>query len=119
MTATVRVYTYVGTIAMPQSSNSGAYITNGQWMLKYPYLVGEVLTAGTGAAVTSAEATAPAAAKMVHIQIQPGSRCHFEITPGGQPLREATTDSPIMKEELVTLFGPEWRLSVLEAAADA
>lgn len=119
MATSVRAYTFAGTIAAPQSSSSGAMITNGQWMLKYPYLYAQVLSVGTGSpAATDVSTLAPNDAqtvKLVFIQVQPGKRVHLEVTPGGQDLRPATVNSPIIQNDLITVFGPGWRISVLEA----
>jgi hypothetical protein len=120
MSSTVRAYACSGVVAMPISSYSDQLSTNGQFMLRMPYLAGEVLTADTGAAVASAAPlSASQSVKMLYVQVQPGKRVHYEITPKGHTAREATTSSPIMKDEQVLLFGEGWAISVLEAAADA
>lgn len=123
MSATVRCYTHSGMQALPINSTAGAMLTNGQYMLKQPYLYGEVLIASTGASVESTPDTlAPATnqhIKVLHIQVQPGKRVHYEVTPHGRTVRLATVASPIMLDGTVAEFGPGWSVSVLEAASDA
>lgn len=121
MTATVRCYAHDGIIAMAVASYGGNPNAGGagQFSLKQPYLGGEVLSANTSSAVSSLTTTAPAATKVLYVQVQPSKRVHYEITPGGQTPRTATTDSPIIINDLVLLFGPGWAISVLEAATDA
>ncbi len=123
MTTTVRLHTYSGMQSLPVASYGGQLSTNGMFLLKEPYLHGEVLTADTGAAVSSTPATlAPSTdqnVKVLRVQVQPGKRIHYEVTPGGQDARVATISSPIMLDGSVITFGPGWALSVLEALATA
>lgn len=123
MTASVRAYTHSGVQAMPVASYGGQLATNGQFSLRQPYLHKQVLSASTGSSVETTAATlAPSTdqnVKLVFVQVQPGKRVHYEITPYGQDLRSATSDSPILLNDTILVFGPGWTLSVLEAGDTA
>jgi hypothetical protein len=123
MAANVRAYTHAGMQALPVASFAGQPSNTNQFMLKQPYLHAEVLTASTGAAVSSTpETLAPTTdnnVKVLYVQVQPGKRVHYEVTPHGHSARTATTSSPIMLDGTVLSFGPGWAISVLEAEATA
>jgi hypothetical protein len=122
MTANVRAFTHSGMQALPVASYGGQLSTNGQFLLRQPYLHGEVMSAGAVVVNSTVATLAPASdqnVKVLYVQVQPGKRVHYEVTPHGHTLREATTISPIMLDGTVMVFGPGWRLSVLEAESTA
>lgn len=123
MSTTVRAYAHSGVQAMPVASYGGQLATNGQFSLRQPYLHKEVVSCSTGASTETVAATlAPSTdqnVKLIFVQVQPGKRVHYEVTPGGQDLRQATTDSPILLNDTILVFGPGWILSVLEAGDTA
>lgn len=123
MSVNVRFYSCEGVKALPVSSYAGQLSVNGTFAVKHPYLYGEVLSANTGAAVSTTAATSAPNTnehiKVALVQIAPGSRVHFEVTPFGLTPRVATTNSPILQGDNVLPWGPGWTLSVLEAAVDA
>ena len=118
MSINVRIYSHAG-LSMPKvNAGSGRYSTDSLFVLKQPYLAGEVLVADV-AAVTSSANTTPTGANLLHVQVAPGGRIHYEITPTNQTLRVATTSSPVLEGNTQLECGPGWRLSVIEAATDA
>ena len=118
MSVVVRSFTYSGLMtANVVNSGGGRYSSDSVFLLKPPYLSNETLTANTVTAVTSAVATStPNEIRLLQVQVAPGGRVHYEVTPQGHTLREATTDSPVISGDQLMHFGTGWRISFLEAA---
>lgn len=110
--ATVRIYTYAELISI--KVNSGQLSTDSIYLLREPYLGGEVLAPSTSVAANSLAATAPRDTRVLKVQIDGGLRCHYEVTPQGHNLRTATTSSPILNGDDLINFAQGYRISVLE-----
>lgn len=118
MTIAVRLFAYSGVRAMPWASNN-QIATNAEYVAAEPYLGGEVLSAGTGAAVTSSAATAPDGTRIARVEVQRGYVVHYEVSPANATLRTATTSSPTLDGRGWIDFGPSYRISVLQATTEA
>lgn len=116
MTISVRVYSHAGLSTPPVKGTSGRFTSDSLFLLKQPYLGGEVISVGTGTAVASASATAPAGTAILHVQVPPGARAYYEVTPGNGSARTATTSSPIIEGNTQIEFGAGWTISVLEVS---
>ena len=117
MTASVRLFSHSGVVSRNIAGDSGQLSTNASFVLRYPYLAGEVISATSASATSSASATAPAGTKLLDVRVQTGKVVHFEITPNGHTARTATTSSPVLEGNEVFEFGPGWTISLLEATA--
>jgi len=116
MTAIVRVFIHTGLISAPVSSSGGRYTTDSVSQLKQPYKAREKLTVSSTAMTTSASITAsiPNIA-LAFVQVQPGKRVHYEVTPGtAAAVTDADSSSPIMEGDTLLQIGPDYRLSFLE-----
>jgi hypothetical protein len=112
----VRIYSYNGLIVAPVAAGgSNRPNSDSLFLLKQPYLGGEVLAADS-VAVTSAEATAPTGTSLLQVQLQPNKSVYYEITPQNHPLRPATTSSPVLRNDTYLHFNPGYRISLLEKA---
>ena len=116
MTISVRVYTHAGLSTPPVVGSNGRLSTDSVSLLKNPYLGGEVIAPDTSTAATSSAATAPDGTRIAYVQVPPGSRAYYEVTPANHDLRTATSSSPIIEGNVVMEFGPGWRLSALEVS---
>lgn len=114
--ANVRIFSYPSLISARVSPTSGRPSTDSFFLLKEPYLGAELLTPTTGVAATSLAATAPAETNLLKAQVDPGIRVHYEVTPNGQTLRTATTNSPIISGDEFFYFGEGYRISFLETS---
>lgn len=114
--ATVRVFSYSELLSASINPSVGRPIGDSLFLLREPYLQNETLSPTTGSAATSAAATAPAKTKLLKVQVDPGSRAHYEVTPRDQDLRTATTDSPLTSGEQTFSFNEGDRISFLEAS---
>ena len=111
----VRVYSHAGLIrGLVTAGGSTGPSSDSLFLLKLPYLSGEVLTPTTSVAAHSLAATAPAGTNLLQVQLEDNTAVHFEVTPEGHTLREATTASPLLKNDTVLSFQAGYRLSVLE-----
>lgn len=115
MSISVRVYTHAGLSTPPVVGSNGKLSLDSVSVLKQPYLGGEVVTPDTSTAATTAAATAPSGTRIAYIQIPPGSRAYYEVTPSGD-LRTATSSSPIIEGNVTVESGPGWRYSFLEVS---
>lgn len=116
MTAIVRIFTHSGLITAPVAPGSGRFSSDSVGLLKQPPEGREKLTASTGAAVSSAAATATGSTRLVFVQVQAGKIVHYEVTPEGRDLVEAGDTSPTITGEVVIQFGSGWRISFKENA---
>lgn len=114
--ATVRIFTYSELLSAPINPSVGRPIGDSLFLLREPYLDNETLSPTTSTAATSAAATAPTKTKLLKVQVDPGERVHYEITPSEQTLRTATTDSPLTSGEQIFSFNEGDRISLLEAS---
>ncbi len=114
--ADVRIYSYPSLMVAAVNPSSGRPSSDSVFLLKEPYLAGEVLAPDTLTADSSDAATAPSETKMLKVQVQPGKRVYYEVTPGGQTLRLATSSSPIISGDETLFFGSGYRISFLEVA---
>lgn len=116
MSAQVRVFAYPGLSSIPLAPGGTNRPANDSlYVLTNPYLGKANLTADTGAAVTTDAAVAPAKTACLQVQVQPGKSVHYEVTPASHTLREATTDSPIIRGDTIISFYEGYRVSFLEA----
>ena len=129
MSARVGIYSHSGLSTPRVAASSGRYTSDSLFLLKQPYLAGEVITATTASAQSTgrisrptdagsgstASATAPDGASMFHVQVEPGKRVHVEVNPSTATARTATTSSPIYEGNTQIEAGPGWRLSILES----
>lgn len=114
--ATVRIFTYSELLSAPISASVGRPIADSLFLLREPYLDNETLSPSTGVAANSSADTAPVKTKLLKVQVNPGERVHYEVTPSGQNLRTATTDSPLTSGEQIFSFNEGDRISFLEAS---
>lgn len=115
MSARVGIYSHSGLSTPRVAASSGRYTSDSLFLLKQPYLAGEVITATTASAQSTAMATAPDGASMFYVQVEPGKRVHVEVNPSTATARTATTSSPIYEGNTQIEAGPGWRLSILES----
>lgn len=112
--ATVRIFSYSELISARVSTGGGQPAQNSVFMLREPYLAGEILTPSTSVAQSSSANTAPADTRMLKVQVDGGKRCHYEVTSTGQTLRPATSSSPILSGDELIYFAQGYILSLLE-----
>lgn len=114
MTTKVRMFTLDG---LRTASVTGIGLQHDSvQLLKFPYIGKALLTPDTSTAQASDTSIANnQAITIVHVQVEAGKSVHYEVTPESQDLRVADTNSPIMRGDNTIIFGPRWRLSVLEA----
>lgn len=112
--ATVRIFSYAELMSARVSTGSGQPAQNSVFMLREPYLAGEILTPDQSNAANSSADTAPADTRMLKVQVDGGVRCHYEVTTTGQTLRVATNASPILSGDELLYFAQGYRLSVLQ-----
>lgn len=112
--ATVRIFSYSELLAASIRPTANRPITDGLFLFKEPYLNNETLSPDTSTAATSAAATAPANTKLLKAQVSSGDRVHYEVTPLGQDLRVATSNSPIISGDEIFNFGEGYIISFLE-----
>ena len=117
MTAVVRLFAHAGMVALPIASYSGQQSFHANFALKQPYLSRQMITADTGGAQTSNAALSDSEhTKLLRVEIQPGKRVHYEVTPAGATLRVADTSSPILEGNDALEFHRGWLISLLEAS---
>lgn len=114
MTTAVRVFSFSGIITAPRVGGESLTYDAIQF-LKWPYLGSDLLSCDVGSADTSLASAAPAATKLAYVQVENAKRVHYELIPPGQD-RTVTTSSPIMEGNNTLPFGPDWQISVVEAA---
>lgn len=116
MSAQVKLYTFLGLVPAPMSGGNTLHYDS-VMMFKNPYLGGEVITsADTSTAASSSAATAPTGTAIAMLQVQPGKRVGYEVTPAGFTERVATSSSPTVTGDQTIHFGPGWTISVIELA---
>lgn len=116
MTTQVRVFAHSGLSTPPVKGTSGRFTSDSLFLLKQPYLAGETLSA-SGTATSTVAGTAPDGTALFFIQVAPGGRIAFEVTPSGHTARVATaTGSPVIEGNTQVEAGPGWILSCIEAA---
>lgn len=116
MTATVRLFSHTGLSHAFVASYSDQQAFHAMTMLKQPYLARALITADTGAAQATTTDLSPDKCKLLHIQVQPGKRVHYEVTPKGQTARVADTSSPVMEGDDNIEWSSGWTISLLEAS---
>lgn len=113
VSAIVRIFSHSSIVTAPVSPGSGRFSSDSISQLKQPPEGREMFTVGDISASTSAAATATNATRLLLIQVQPGKRVHYEVSPSGT-VTAATTTSPICSGDTVIQFGPSWQVSFLE-----
>lgn len=116
MTATVRLFASNGAVVVPIGSNNGLTVNSSRFMLKQRYLARETLAPDSGIPLLSGTAlSASEHVKMLHVQVQPGKRVHYEVYWVGIDAVVADTSSPVLEggEDFIE-FGKGWRISLLE-----
>ncbi len=113
MSAIVRIFTHSAIVTAPVSPGSGRFSSDSISQLKQPPEGREMFTVGAVTASTSASATATGSTRLLLIQVQPGKRVHYEVSPG-TTVTAATSTSPVCSGDTVLQFGPGWSVSFLE-----
>lgn len=116
MTATVRCFAHAGISHAFVANYSGQQSFHALTLYKEPYLARESLTVDTSTAVSSQPALGAANSRILRVQVQPGKRVHYEVTPAGHAARTADTSSPILEGNDQVEWGSGWSISVLEAS---
>ncbi len=113
MTAAVRIFTLDGVAVAPVVSGTRLSYDSVQ-LLKLPYLGKDLLSCTTVSSDTSEAAAATDKTNLAFVQVEAGKSVHYELSPQGQDLRTVDNTSPILRGDATVIFGPGWRLSVLE-----
>lgn len=116
MSAVVNLFAYVGVSHAFVANYAQQQAFHAMTLLKQPYLARQSMTADTGAAQTSGLALSPEHTKLLHVQVEPGKRIRYEVTPKGYDARIADTASPVLEGTEPIEFGPGWTISIIEAA---
>jgi hypothetical protein len=116
MATDVRIFSYTDVLSVRIGNANLAQSNEGLLLLREPYLAREKLAADTGAAVASSAATAPAGTKMLRIEVAPGARIRYRVTPEGNTLVDADADDPVLEGTRTIAFYPGARLSVLQVS---
>jgi hypothetical protein len=118
MTATVRLFAHSG-ISMAHVANySEQRADQSIALLRQPYLGRATMTVDTGAPQSSPAGLSPQHSRILLIQVDPGKRCHYEISPPGRsggPVA-ADTSSPVVEGDEQLEWGPDWSISLIEAS---
>lgn len=115
MATTVRLFAYSGTIALPNAANNDQMLGTTLFMLKQTYLNRETLAPTTGSAALSASAlSAHTSTRMLHVQVQPGKRVHYEVYGPNASAVVADTSSPVITGHENLEFYSGWHISLLE-----
>lgn len=114
MTAIVRVFCLSGIHVAPTVSGTNLTYDSVQ-LLRLPYLGRDSLSCDTSTVDSSEAASAPTGTNLAYVQVQSGKAVHYELTPQGQDLRTADTDSPVLTGNATLIFGAGWRIQVKEA----
>jgi hypothetical protein len=118
MSTTVRLFAYAGISQAFVANFAGQKANESVTLFKQPYLARESLTADTGTAVSSTSALSPPHSRILHVQVEPGKRVHYEISPPGRengPVA-ADTSSPVIQGDEQFEWGSSWTISLLEAS---
>jgi len=110
----VRCFSFSGMIALPVASYAGSRGENSVWLLKAPYLGSETIEASSTAVSSGPSLSSNAATGLLRIEVDPGKRVRYEVTPTGHDPRVATQDSPVLYGEETIHFGPGWTISLVE-----
>jgi hypothetical protein len=121
MTATVRLFAHDGINTLPVASDAGQFRGNSMFVLRQPYLAREKIEADSSTATTSAaDLSANSHTKVLRMEIEPGKRCAYEISPPGRndgtPV-DADDSSPVASGDVEFEFGPNYRISLLDVTA--
>lgn len=111
MTTTVRCFYHTGTTTAPVSASGGRFTSDSVMLVKQPYLERDSVTVNTG--TPQSIDAAPAACKLLVVQVQEGRAAHMEINPPNRSTA-ADTGSPIVSGTVHLEFGPDWTASFLE-----
>jgi hypothetical protein len=85
-------------------------------MLRQPYLARASITATTAFAQATTSALSPEHTRLLQVQVEPGKRVRYEVTPNGQTARVADDQSPAIEGSELIDFGSGWTISIIEAA---
>lgn len=119
MSVTVRLFAHSGIIVLPIASNNQQLVGSQEFMLKQRYLAREKLTADTSTAVLSgAPLSADVSVKMLHVQVQPQKRIHYEVYGPNADAAIADTSSPVIEGEDNLEFYTGWKISLLEVTEE-
>lgn len=116
MSAAVRCFSYAGVSQAFVANFAQQKANESKSMFKEPYLGREHLTPDTGTPATSTTALSPEHSRVLLVQVQPGKRVHYEISPPGRlngPVA-ADTSSPITEGDETFEWGRNWIISLLE-----
>lgn len=114
MTTTVRCFSFKGLSIAKVSSYADQQSFPSMTMFAQPYLGREVIEANSGAQSSTPATLAPEHARILYVQVAPGGRVHYELTPKGQDLRVADDSSPIIEGNEAFEFGSGWTISIKE-----
>jgi hypothetical protein len=113
--ATVRCFAHAGLSHAFVANYSQQQAYHALTMFKQPYMGRETLSPSTSVVANStADTLGVSGSRVLNIQVTPGERVHFEVTPQGQTLRVPDANSPIMEGNEVLEWGTGWRISFLE-----
>jgi hypothetical protein len=113
--ATVRLFAHAGLSHAFVANYSQQQAYHALTMFKQPYMARQKLSPSTSVVADStADTLGVAGARVLNVQVNPGERVHYEVTPQGQTLRVPDSSSPIMEGNEVIDWGTGWRISFLE-----
>lgn len=118
MACAVRLFTYGGVNAMPWANNN-QLSTNGEYVLKEPYIAAQTLTADVTAVSSSGSLSSDPGCRILRMEVQKGNVIHYEINNAAGTQRTATTDSPTLEGKDFFEFGKGYSVSVLIAGSEA
>lgn len=114
--AKVRIYTHTGMVSAPiVAGGTMRPTTDSMFLLKLPYIGGEVLEVTGKKPATSKPETAGRKTSVIFVQLPENTWVHYEVTPEGQPAREVSDASPILKEDRILDFSPGATISFMAA----
>lgn len=118
MSAVVRCFVYPGLGSIPLAPGGTNRPANDSlYVLINPYLAKAKLTVDSASAQsTDADLAPDKKTACMQIQVEPGKSVHYEVTPSGHDLREATDESPIIRGDTIIQFFQGYRVSFRELA---
>jgi hypothetical protein len=120
MTATVRLFAHDGINTLPVASDAGQFRGNSMFVLRQPYLAREKIEADSGSATSSAAALSESQyTKVLRMEIEPGKRVAYEVSPPGRTGAPVAADSssPVATGDVELEFGPRYVISLLDVTA--
>lgn len=116
--ATINLFTYSEIITAKVAPSSGRFSADSVGMLKNRYLARAQLTPTTGSPQSTTADLAPSGTTILQYMVEPGKVVYYEVFPEGYSgaITEATAASPWVSGTGILMFGPGWRISMLEAS---